>query len=78
MIFEKICSIVADVFPVSEDSLEMTTSFMEDLNADSLDLVEIMMAIEEEFEIGEMEEQVVENIKTIGDAVNAVKEIIGE
>ncbi|MFI3226708.1 MAG: acyl carrier protein [Clostridia bacterium] len=78
MIFEKICAVIGDIFPVDVDTLEMTTSFTEDLHADSLDLVEIVMAIEEEFEVEELDEAVVENIKTIGDAVNVIKELLGE
>ncbi|MFI3115833.1 MAG: acyl carrier protein [Clostridia bacterium] len=78
MIFEEICVIIADVFSVDESTLEMGTSFVEDLGADSLDLVEIMMAIEEEYDIDQIEEDVVENIKTIGEAVRVIQEIIGE
>lgn len=78
MIFEEICVIIADVFSVDESTLETGTSFVEDLGADSLDLVEIMMAIEEEYDIDQIEEDVVENIKTIGEAVRVIQEIIGE
>ena len=78
MIFGKLCNMISEQFNVEEDTLELTTSFMEDLNADSLDLVELMMSIEEEFELPEMEEGTLDQIKTIGDAVNMIKEVIGE
>ena len=51
MVFEKVCKILADQFGVAENSLNMDTAFIEDLGADSLDLVELMMSIEEEFDI---------------------------
>lgn len=76
MIFEKLCAIISEQYDVEEDTLELSTSFDEDLGADMLDLVELMMAAEEEFEIPEVEESVLESIKTIGDAVNLVKEFI--
>ena len=48
----------------------MDTTFQEDLGADSLDLVELVMAMEEEFEVGEIEEDELGSLKTVGDAVN--------
>ena len=54
----------------------MDTSFKEDLNADSLDMVEIVMAIEEEFDIGEIDEDAVSGIDTVGDAVNFISNIL--
>lgn len=47
MVFEKVCKILADQFGVAENSLNMDTAFIEDLGADSLDLVELMMSIED-------------------------------
>ena len=78
MIFKKICGMIAEQFNVEEDTLEMSTLFVEDLNADSLDLVEIIMALEEEFELPELPDGTLEEIKTIGDAVNMIKGVIGE
>lgn len=78
MTFEKLCEMISEQFNVDAESLELTTSFVEDLNADSLDLVELMMAIEEEFELPEIDENTLERILTIGDAVNMIKEVIGE
>ena len=55
----------------------MNTSFRDDLNADSLDLVELVMAIEDEFDLQVADEDV-EKIHTVGDAVNYISEIINE
>ena len=50
----------------------METSFEEDLGADSVDLVELVMAMEEEFEVGEIQEEELGKLKTVGDAVNYI------
>jgi len=76
MVFEKIRAIICDQFGVSEDTVTMETSFKEDLNADSLDMVEIVMSLEEEFDIGEIGEDAVAGIETIGDAVNFIASLI--
>lgn len=73
MVFEKIRAIICDQFGVDEDVVTMETSFKEDLNADSLDMVEIIMTLEEEFDIGEIGEDTVAGIETIGDAVNFIQ-----
>ena len=69
-IFERMQKIIAEQFGVDEDSVSETTSFEEDLGADSVDLVELVMAMEEEFEVGEIEEDELGSLKTVGDAVN--------
>lgn len=74
MIFEKLRELAADQFGVDADDITMETSFVDDFDADSIDIVEFMMAVEEEFEIGEIEENALEKIKTIGDVVNYIKE----
>jgi len=71
MIFEKIASILAEQFGVEVDSISMDTSF-EDLGADSLDVVEVTMALDEEFGIGEMEEEDMTGISTVSDLVRFV------
>ena len=73
MIFEKVCRMIADQFGVDVNTLTMDTHFEEDLSADSLDIVELTMAIEEEFDIGEMEEDDLANLRTIGDVVNHIQ-----
>jgi acyl carrier protein len=67
----KVKSIVADQLGVGEDEIKPDSSFIEDLGADSLDIVELVMAMEEEFEV-EIPDEEAENIKTVGDAVNYI------
>jgi acyl carrier protein len=67
----KVKSIIADQLGVGEDEIKQESSFIEDLGADSLDIVELVMAMEEEFEI-EIPDEEAENIKTVGDAVNYI------
>ena len=71
---ERLCNILAEQFGVEPGTIKPETTFVEDLGADSLDLVELMMSIEEEFDVGEISEQDAAKIKTVGD----VLEIIGE
>lgn len=73
MVFEKVCGLIADQLGVNRESLTMRTTF-EDLGADSLDVVELIMAVEEEFNIGEVEDDALEGIETIGDVVAFIKE----
>ena len=54
------------------------SSFVEDLGADSLDLVELIMSVEEAFELGEVEDETLDGVKTVGDVVNFIKDRIGE
>jgi acyl carrier protein len=76
MVFEKVRAIVCDKFGVEEDQVTMDTSYKEDLNADSLDMVEMIMALEEEFDIGEIGEDAVANIETVGDTVNFISNLM--
>ena len=76
MVFTKGREIMCEKFAVDEDQVTMDTSFKEDLNADSLDMVEIVMAIEEEFDIGEIDEDAVSGIETVGDAVNFISNVL--
>ena len=69
MIFEKVCALIAEQFNVDADSITMDTSFEDDLNADSVDIVDLSMAMEEEFEIDELSEEEAGSIKTVGDLV---------
>jgi len=63
--------IIADQLGVSQDEIKMESSFIDDLGADSLDIVELVMAMEEAFEI-EIPDEEAEGIKTVGDAVNYI------
>jgi acyl carrier protein len=76
MVYEKIKAIISEQFDIDEDDITMETSFKEDLNADSLDLVELIMSLEDEFDL-EVDDDKVENINTIGDVVNYINKIIG-
>ena len=67
----KVRAIIADELGVADDEIKSTSSFIEDLGADSLDIVELVMAMEEEFEV-EIPDDEAENIKTVADAVNYV------
>ena len=60
-------ALIAEQFSVSEDSIDMDTSFVDDLGADSLDVVELTMALEEEFDISEVDEEAVAGFVTVGD-----------
>ena len=69
-IFQTMKELVAEQFAVEPASVTMETTFEEDLGADSVDLVELVMAVEEEFEVGEIEEEDLGSLKSVGDAVN--------
>ena len=69
MIFEKVSALVAEQFNVEVDTITMDTSFEEDLNADSVDIVDLSMALEEEFGIEELGEEDTASITTVGDLV---------
>ena len=69
MIFEKLCALIAEQFNVDADTITMETSFADDLNADSVDIVDLSMAMEEEFGIDELGEGEAASITTVGDLV---------
>ncbi|KAI4448008.1 Acyl carrier protein [Eubacterium plexicaudatum ASF492] len=72
MEFEKIKKIIAEVLNVDEEEITMDTTFVDDLGADSLDVFQIIMGIEEEFDI-EIASEESEKIATVGDAVEQIK-----
>ncbi len=72
MIFEKVVKLLAEQFGVDEDSITMKTEFEADLGADSLDIVELTMMIEEEFDFGEIEDEELEKLSTVGDLVELI------
>ncbi|NLY48845.1 MAG: acyl carrier protein [Clostridiales bacterium] len=75
MEFEKLQKIISEVLNVDPDEITMETTFVDDLGADSLDLFQIIMGIEEEFDI-EISNEDAENIVTVGDAVEKIKNAI--
>lgn len=72
MEFEKLQQIIAEVLNVNPDEITMNTTFVDDLGADSLDVFQIVMGIEEEFDI-EIPTDAAEKIVTVGDAVEQIK-----
>ena len=75
MIFEKIKAVLAEQTGIDESEITMESTFTEDLNIDSLDMVELVMELEEEYGI-EIDEDDADKIKTIGDVVNYINERI--
>ncbi len=75
MEFEKLQGIIAEVMNVSEDDITTSTTFVDDLGADSLDIFEIVAAIEEQFDI-EIPQEEAEKIVTVGDAVEQIRKCI--
>ena len=69
MIFEKLAALIAEQFNVDADSITMDTSFTDDLNADSVDIVDLSMALEEEFGIEELGEEEASSFSRFGDLV---------
>ncbi|NLO46799.1 MAG: acyl carrier protein [Clostridiales bacterium] len=76
MVFEKLRVLLAEQFVTEEDTITMETSFSEDLGADSLDIVELAMAVEEEFDIPELNEDDLPSLATVGDLVRYISNII--
>ena len=69
-ILKKLQELIGEQFATAPEEITMETSFEEDLGADSVDLVELVMAMEEEFGIGEVAEEDLAELKTVGDCVN--------
>lgn len=68
-IFKKMQELIGEQFGVNADVISMDSSFTEDLEADSIDLVELVMSMEDEFEIDEIDEEELSALKTVGDCV---------
>ena len=75
--FEKVREIIADKLSISEDEITMDSSFLEDLNADSLDIVELIMALEDELDM-EIPDEDAEGFVTVGDVVKFIKAHVEE
>ncbi len=73
MIFEKVRKIICEQFDLEEDAVTENTLLEDDLEADSLDLVDLVMSFEDEFQI-EVPDEELENIKTVGDIVKYIEE----
>lgn len=72
MVLEKLKAILSDQFDVEEDSITADTNLADDLGADSLDVVDLLMSIEDDFEV-EIPDSEVENIKTVGAIVEYIE-----
>lgn len=72
-VYERLQSIVAEQLGVEPDQVVREAEFVQDLNADSLDMVELVMSLEEEFGV-EISDDEVENLRTVGDAVDYIDE----
>ena len=77
MEFKKLCSIIVDVLGVDESDIDMDTTFIDDLGADSLDVAQIIMGIEEEFDVT-VDSDVASNVTTVGQALELIKNAIDE
>ena len=76
-IFNTMQDLVAEQFAIEPEEVSMESSFEEDLGADSVDLVELVMAMEEEFDIGEIDEEDLTALKTVGDCVRYLNGKLG-
>lgn len=77
-VYEKVVAIIAEQFAVSESDLSPETEFVADLDADSLDVVEIALMVETAFSLPEMKEEDLKGIKTIENLVDYITDIVGE
>ena len=73
MVLEKVAAILSAQFEIDADKMTMDTDFVEDLNADSLDVVDMLMSLEDEFDV-EIPDEEIENIHTVGDLVSYIEE----
>ena len=76
-IFKTMQDLIAEQFAIDADEINMDSSFVDDLGADSVDLVELVMAMEEEFDIGEIDEEDLAGLKTVGDCVRYLNSKLG-
>ena len=71
-IFQTMQELVAEHFEMDPEQVTMDTEFFDDLGSDSVDVVELIMSVEDAFEVGETSEEVVSTLKTVGDVVNYI------
>lgn len=76
-IFKTMQDLIAEQFAIDADEISMDSSFVDDLGADFVDLVELVMAMEEEFDIGEIDEEDLAGLKTVGDCVRYLNSKLG-
>lgn len=73
MVFKKTVSIICDEFDLNENEISMTTSLKEDLDIDSLDLIDLVMSLEDEFSV-ELPDEALAEMQTVGDIVKYIEE----
>ncbi|MBQ2752120.1 MAG: acyl carrier protein [Oscillospiraceae bacterium] len=73
MIFDKVKSIIAEQLDIDEDSITLESAIIDDLGADSLDIVDLVMSFEDEFDT-EISDEAIEEMKTVGDIVHYIEE----
>jgi acyl carrier protein len=73
MIFEKVRAILAEQLDLDENTIEMDSAIVDDLGADSLDIVDLVMSLEDEFD-AEIPDEAIENMKTVGDVVHFLED----
>ncbi len=73
MVFEKVRAILMEQLDLEEDQITQDSSIAEDLGADSLDIVDLVMSLEDEFDT-EIPDEAIENLKTVGDVVKFIEE----
>lgn len=71
-IFQTMRELIAEQFAVDAEEISMDSEFEADLGADSVDIVELAMSVEDTFEVGELPEEIVTTLKTVGDVVNYI------
>lgn len=74
MVLEKLKEILSAQFDVEADTITADTDIVDDLGADSLDLVDMLMSLEDEFNIGEVPDEMIEKIRTVGQLVAYIEE----
>ena len=76
MVFETIRKLLSEQLDIEEDDITMESTLLEDLGADSIELVDLVMSVEEEYDI-EVPDDALDDIRTVGDAVNYLENLIG-
>ena len=77
MVFDTVCAVLADILAVNADDITLDTDILQDLNADSLDVLDIITALEDESDI-EVPDDKIEDLTTVGAVVDYVKDVTGK
>ena len=77
IVFDTVCAVLADILAVNADDITLDTDILQDLNADSLDVLDIITALEDEYDI-EVPDDKIEDLTTVGAVVDYVKDVTGK